>query len=572
MEIRRGIPVSPGIVIAEACRIDADAIRVPRQFLPPDGDVEVEAARFDAAKRESLEQIEALREQIADDVSRAQAAMIFEAHQLILRDPALGAEIHRRIIDDRHSAEYAVTRTFRHYKSLLRGLDNHTFASRVSDFEDIEHRLLSRLTGSDPTDQYHDRDVVIVADDLTPSQIATLDREHVVGIATEAGGATSHSAILAHALQIPAVVGLGRVVEGIAGGDVVILDGNRGLIIINPDDATRARHSERVVDARREREALLAEVADLPARTKDGVDVQILANIEFVHEVDLARQLGTAGVGLFRTEFIFTVAGVRPTEDQHLAAYREAISKLDGRPLTIRTMDFGADKFARELGIAQETNPFLGCRSIRLALRRPDLFHTQLRAVLRASAHGPVRLMFPMISHLSEIAQARAALADAMADLRREGEPFDENLPVGVMVEVPAVAILAEVFAKEVDFFAIGTNDLIQYTLAVDRTNPTVAPLYVSDHPAVLELIKRTIDAGNAAGIDVDLCGEMAADPRYIGPLLAMGLRSFSVSPSSIPQLKKALSVTSVADAEAAFRIDRPCEECRAADPPPAAS
>ncbi|MGE3854950.1 MAG: phosphoenolpyruvate--protein phosphotransferase [Planctomycetota bacterium] len=549
MEIKRGIPVSPGVVIAEAFVLDTEEFRIPRRFR--DGDSSTEITRFLAAREASIEELTGVRDRIADDGQRDHVAMIFETHQLILKDPVLAEDVKRRIEADGMTAEYAVTRTFRHYKKLLRDLENNTFVHRAPDFADIEKRLLSNLLGSSREGVTSlAGEVVIVAHDLTPSQTAELDREHVVGIATDVGGPTSHTAILAQALGIPAVIGLGDISEEVAGGDLLILDGTRGLMVINPDPGTLQRYEARRMEARVSRERLIAETRELPCQTVDGEKISLHANIEFVEEIDLALKLGADGVGLFRTEFIYSANRAQPTEQDHLDHYLRALRNLGKRPLVIRTMDFGADKFGRELGLSEEANPFLGVRSIRLSLRHDHLFRTQLRAILRASDFGDVRVMFPMVSNLAELREARQIVDEVKQELKRDGQKFNPDLPVGIMVEVPAVAIMADRFAREVDFFSIGTNDLIQYTLAVDRTNPDIADLYQSDHPAVLSLISNVVRAAHDADIGCSLCGEMAGDPRYAAILIGLGLRSVSVSPSLIPSLKKTVRTIHTASAQ----------------------
>jgi phosphotransferase system enzyme I (PtsI) len=392
--------------------------------------------------------------------------------------------------------------------------------------------------------------VILVARDLSPSQTANLDRSKVRGFATDAGGRTSHTAIVARALEIPAVVGLGDITTDVSGGDWVIIDGNRGLVIVSPDEATVKKYEGREREYH-EIELHLAELRDLPAVTKDGQAVTLYGNIEFPEEVTGSLNGGAEGIGLYRTEFLYLREQMRsPSEAEHFEAYMRAIHLLGDRPLVIRTLDLGADKFPPEAGGYMEKNPFLGSRSLRYCFQHPELLQTQLRAILRASHFGKVRILLPMVSTLQELRRAKEFIAHAKAELAAEEIPFAAQVDVGAMIEVPSAALIADELAMESDFFSIGTNDLIQYTLAVDRGNPRVAELYSPAHPAILRLLRNVLDAGKKNGIDVAMCGEMSGDIDYTMLLLGLGLRIFSVSPIMLPELKKLIRSVTVEQCE----------------------
>jgi phosphoenolpyruvate-protein phosphotransferase (PTS system enzyme I) len=392
--------------------------------------------------------------------------------------------------------------------------------------------------------------VIVLAHDLTPSETAALDPKKVFAFVTEAGGRASHTAIMAGALEIPAVVGLGRFLSDISGGDSVIVDGNAGLVILSPDEETQSRY-ERTQSNFRSFESGLVGLRDLPAETKDGIRIALLGNIEFPHETSHCVERGAEGVGLYRTEFLYLDRKTHPSEEEQTEAYLTVLRSMGSKPVVIRTLDLGADKFSGSTDVTvEERNPFLGLRSVRLCLRNLGLFKTQMRAILRASAFGDVRILFPMVSTIFELRQCKLLLAEVKEDLEDEGVAFNRNLPVGTMIEVPSTAIMADQMAQEVSFFSIGTNDLVQYTLAADRTNETVATLYSPGDPAVLRLIEGVVKAAQKNQIGVNVCGEMSGDPIYTLLLLGMGFRQLSVTPHNIPEIKKIIRSVTLEEAQ----------------------
>lgn len=548
MEIKRGIPVSPGVAIGPALVLDTEGFRIPNRVVAGNQlaeEVQRLRSALAAAGREARENQDA----VAGKLGRQYGA-IFAAHALLIEDPTLSAEVEALIRDQRHAAEYAVSRVIRRHAKALESLDRGTFAARASDLFDIEKTILRNLLGQRREQLQQLKEAVIVlAHDLTPSETAALDPKKVYAFATEAGGRASHTAIIAGALEIPAVVGLGKFVTDVSGGDQVIVDGNRGVIILNPDEETLERHRQAQTSFRTF-ESRLGELRDLPAVTRDGTRIPLLGNIEFPSEADHCIERGADGVGLYRTEFLYLGKDTDPTEAEHLDAYLTVLRALGpNKPVVIRTLDLGADKFSLDPQAAAERNPFLGLRSVRLCLRNLTLFKTQMRAILRASAFGDVRIMFPMVSTLLELRQCKMILAEVKEDLEEEGIAFNRKLPVGTMIEVPSAAIMAEQMAREVNFFSIGTNDLIQYTLAADRTNENVAALYSAGDPAVLRLIEHVVQAAARHGVEVNVCGEMSGEPVYTMLLLGMGLRQLSVTPHNIPEIKKIIRSVSMEEA-----------------------
>lgn len=545
MQIKQGIPVSPGVAISRAVVIDAEDVRIPRRTVAR-SQLALEHERLNDAIRESIEDIEALRQQAAVTIG-PELAKIFDFHATMLRDKHLTGQISQLIDHDHVTAEYGVYVVMRKQAGMLNNLDDRYLRERVSDVWDLERRILRHLIGTTRAELSHlKHDAILIAHDLTPSQTAGIDKAHVKAIATDAGGPTSHTAILAHALGIPAIVGLENISQAVNTGDTVIIDGHHGRAVVSPDADQLMKyraHLQRMVDL----EESLDELARVAAVTKDNVPIDIQANIEFPSEIKAAIAKGATGIGLYRTEFLYLASDTEPTEQQQYEAYMEAIHDLDGRPLTIRTLDLGADKVSQGSDNFDhiENNPFLGCRSIRLCLQNVSLFKTQLRAILRASVAGPLRLMFPLISNVMELRQAKMILNDVTEDLDDTDTPYTKQIPVGMMIEVPSAALQIKTFASEVDFFSIGTNDLIQYTLAVDRSNERVASLYSAAHPAVIQLIRDVVRTANRLKKEISLCGEMAGEAEYIMLLLGLGLTHLSVTPPAILEVKKMIrSVT----------------------------
>jgi phosphotransferase system enzyme I (PtsI) len=548
MELLRGIAVSPGIVIGRVLVLGGAEQHVPHRTLD-DGEIEPELGRLAAALDGARRDLVALRDRTARELGD-EPAKIFEFHIGLLGDRSLVEPIRRRVREKRENAEAAVAEQFKLLAAQFRSMGNEVFRQKANDVIDLDRRVLNALMGADESRLSRlSEPAIIVAHELTPSQTAGIQRDKVLGVAIDLGGRTSHTSIVARALEIPAVVGCQRLSTMVEDGDLVIIDGDTGTVVVKPDEATVARYrldQERLGEFRRS----LRGLREQPCQTKDGTRIRLLGNIEFPHESDSVLVHGGDGVGLYRTEFLFLTGKHEPTEEDHFEAYRSALARLEGRPLTIRTLDLGADKYTQQRAAEPERNPFLGLRSIRYCLQNPDLFKTQLRAILRASVHGPVKVMFPLVSNVMELRQAKMILRDVAEELEEEGIPYRPHLPVGMMVEVPSAALMARTFASEVEFFSIGTNDLIQYTLAVDRGNERVAPLYTAANPAVLQLIKGTLRAGRRAGIEVSICGEMAGEALYTRLLVGLGFRTLSLVPSQIPLVKRIVRSADLEDCE----------------------
>jgi phosphotransferase system enzyme I (PtsI) len=537
MERLQGIAVSPGVAIGEALVLDNEGFRIPRRFVQRDA-VEEELARLGRALDAAAAEVDRNRARVAKELGDEYAA-IFSAHLQMLQDRRLREEIEGLIKSRHYSPEYSVSRALRKYAKVFQSLDGEYMAERANDIYDIEKRILRNLLGLRREELSQvTSPVLVLARNLTPSETANLNPNFVMGLVTEVGGPGSHTAIVAEGLGIPAVVGVGSFLTDVSGGDTVIVDGDQGQIILHPDEETLARYRHEV-EEQRSLAVKLETLRELPGETADGVRVALLGNIEFPSEVQQCEERGADGIGLYRTEFLYLGRDDDPPEEHHYLAYREVAEAMRGKPVVVRTLDLGADKMRTLPDPEDERNPFLGLRSIRLALKNRDLFRVQLRAILRASVHGDIRLMFPLVSTMLELRQAKMVLADAMEDLDEEGVVFDRNMPVGMMVEVPSAVVMMDRFAEESDFFSIGTNDLIQYCLAVDRSNKDVASLYTAADPSVIRLIDMAVRTATAHGRPISMCGQMCGNPLYTMLLLGMGLRTFSVTPSAIPEVKR---------------------------------
>ncbi len=544
MEIYKGIGVSQGVSIYRAAVIDAEDYRIPKRVVPK-REIANEVKRLRKAFLDATQEMNTLQSSQAD-ASDGHIKDIFAVHLHFLRDRTLRKNITDIISEKQYSAEYAVSVVMRDIARHFNHTPDRYISERANDIFDIEKRIVRHLIGDKREDLKHlTAPVVVIARDLTPTETASFDKTYIKGLATDAGGRTSHTAIVARSMGIPAVVALGDLSQHVTQGDMIIVDGNRGTVIVDPDEETIKEYRSYAAEFLNN-EILLNELAELPAVTTDFEPIELLGNIEFPEESTMVLQRGGDGVGLYRTEFLFLDVSEEPSEEDHFNAYMKAIELMGNRSITIRTVDLGADKFTQARSGEPERNPFLGLRSIRYCLQHVPMFKAQLRAILRASAFGKVKMMFPLITSMVELRQAKWIVADVKEDLEEQGIAFDENMPVGIMIETPASALIADDLAQEVDFFSIGTNDLIQYTLAVDRVNERVASLYNPMHPAVLQLLSSVAKSAKRAKIDVSICGEMASEPEVTPLLLGMGFRTLSLAPPMIPEVKKVIRSVSV--------------------------
>jgi phosphotransferase system enzyme I (PtsI) len=543
-----GIGVSPGIAIGPAFVLEKTDYKAHRWEIPAAA-VTREVRRFRAAVAAAASQLRTFKRRLARDLG-PQHVYILDAHLLMLKDRMLLDGVAKIIRGERVNAEWALQQVIARFREAFESIEDLYLREKAGDMEDIGQRLLHNLVGA-PHEQVTQipEGVIVLARDLSPSDTAQMRKEWVLGFAIDMGGKTSHTAIVARSLEIPAVVGLEDVTSRVANGDPLIIDGNTGQVYIHPDEET-VQHYQSLRRRYHRYDVELHKLRELPSETLDGYRVGLEANIELPEEIPSVIEHGAAGIGLYRTEFIYFNRKDMPTEDEHYGLYRHLVESIHPRPATIRTFDLGGDKFISQVPLAKEMNPALGLRAIRFCLREVRAFKTQLAGILRASAHGPLRVMFPMVSELTELRQAKEILAEVAGELERRGEAFDRDLQIGVMIETPSAAMIADLLAREADFFSIGTNDLIQYMLAIDRVNEHVAYLYRPLHPAVLRIVRETVRAAHTRGIPVAMCGEMAGEPMYTQLLVGMGIDSLSMNAVSLPRVKKIVRATRLADAQ----------------------
>ena len=525
----KGIAASSGITIAKAYKLETPQITIEKKDSNPQEEIE----KFKNALAASRKDIETIKERATGKLSDEELE-IFDAHLMVVDDPAMSDEVISMIENEKVNAEYALDVVSNNYISMFESLDDEYMRERAADIKDVTTRIKYHILGVDVADlSLIDQEVIVVAHDLTPSDTAQLDKKFTKGFATEIGGRTSHSAIMARSLEIPAVVGIASVMSEVKHGDLLILDALKGQLIVNPDEKTIEQYQEKAEKYQKEVAALKV-LKDKETITTDGHKVEIVGNIGTPDDVAGVIDNGGEGVGLYRTEFLYMNSTELPTEEQQFEAYKKVLVAMNGKPVVVRTLDIGGDKKLPYLPIDPEMNPFLGYRAIRLCLDRKDIFRTQLRALLRASAYGKLRIMFPMIATIDEVVSAKALLEEEKEKLVKEGVEVGQDLQVGMMVEIPAAAVLADEFAKYADFFSIGTNDLIQYSMAADRMSEKVSYLYQPLNPSILRLIKLTIDGAHSQGKWCGMCGEMAGEPDAMAVLMGLGLDEFSMSATSI--------------------------------------
>ncbi|GAB6099555.1 phosphoenolpyruvate--protein phosphotransferase [Halanaerocella petrolearia] len=540
-----GVAASPGIVTGEVMLLEEEDLSYEEVNIK---DIEAEKERFAQAIQESKEQLQAIKEKVKEDMG-ADKAEIFQAHLMVVEDPELISAVENKIETKEVNAEAALEETVEQFATMFANMDDEYMRERASDIRDVGTRILRNLLGVESVSLAQlDREVILVAEDLTPFDTAQVDKDKVLGFATKIGGRTSHTAIMARSLELPAVVGASDILDEVENGMEIIVDGINGTVIVEPTEDELTKYQE-MAKEHEERKKRLAQLKEKPAKTEDGHQVELVANIGTPNDVAGALDKGAEGIGLYRSEFLYMDRDSLPTEEEQFAAYKEVAQEMDG-PIVIRTLDIGGDKELSYLDLPDEMNPFLGYRAIRICLDQTDIFKTQLRAILRASAYGQVKIMYPMISAVEQLRAANEILEEVKAELKEDGVEFDEDLEVGMMIEVPAAAMAADILAKETDFFSIGTNDLIQYTTATDRMNENISHLYQPFHPALLRLIKRVVEAAHNEGNWAGMCGEMAGDKRLAPYLLGVGLDEFSMSAVTIPEVKDTIRNLTLEEAE----------------------
>lgn len=558
----KGVPASPGIAISKVFKLKSESISIDPTIVD-DSSVDTEVEKFVKAVEKSKSELKSLQSKVVRKVG-LENAKIFDVHQLLLEDSVIIEETIHSIKKENKSAEFAFFHIMQKYENTLNGSSTNHFQNRSSDLRDVKRRVIRHIQG-DRTDQLNQLSgsAVIVTNDLTPSDAVMLEKRKVLGFATDLGGRTSHAAIMARSMEVPSVVGLRRIFNLVEEGDRIVIDGNEGKVLIQPDEKT-INHYRKLQEKYYDTNRKLDEIRDLKCLTIDGKEIELSANLEFSDEAESVKSHGAKGVGLYRTDYIYLTKEELPTEEEQFQEYRKIVKKISPDPVIIRTMDLGGDKLPKSFLIPPQENPFLGWRAIRISLDRKDIFETQLRAILRASGAGNVKILFPMISGLDEVHECKKALENAKSELQKEGIKYDLDIEIGVIIEVPSAALLADKIAKEVDFLSIGTNDLVQYLLAVDRGNERIAYLYQHLHPAILRMIKQIIMAGHQEGVWVGMCGEMASDPLSTLILIGMDLDEFSVSPIAVPEIKKIIRSTEYREAariaKKVLQFDRPSE------------
>jgi len=548
----KGIAVSSGIIIGKAHLIDRSRVKILYQYLISDQQVSKEVERFKDALNAAKDQISHLKNRMPDQIKRH--SFILDSHLMIMDDSMFFNATINTILSEKINAEWALKKSIQNIENLFSQIEDPYIKERIVDVEYVAERVLRNLAGKEQESLYEINErVIIVAHELSPADTSSINIGKVMGFMTDVGGRTSHAAIIAQSLKIPAVVGLESVTRQVQEGTLLIVDGNTGEVIIDPDDDLIILYQEKQINQEKF-ESSIIRLSHLPAETKDGHKISVRANIEFLEEVATAKDHGAEGIGLYRTEFHYLRAQGLPTEDELFEDYKEVAEIIAPNPVTVRTLDLGGDRFSSEISWTKETNPALGLRAIRFCLQQPEMFKSQLRAILRASAFGNIQVMFPMISGLQELLDSKKILREVMAELDQEGVPYERNIKVGLMIEVPSAVTVADILAKHADFFSIGTNDLIQYALAIDRVNEHVAFMYQPFHPAILRMILQVIKAAKQASIKVALCGEMAGDPLCTSVLLAMGIDELSLNAGGIPMIKKVIRSLSLDKAKTDLR------------------